>query len=161
MFWVFYPPPPPPPPTPHPLKDNSIALLFPGPPAARDSNDSRVLQFAQIFFDSLGDRKTAQKILKEQAPILHEQADLAARSLEIFRSGAVIVDEVDLILHPLKRYCPVVSWQRAACHSQLRVFGFSTFLQTNRLWTELQSSATSGTNILSRRFSSVFPSLPQ
>lgn len=57
-----------------------------------------------MFFDQLGDRKTAHKILKEQAPLLHEQVDIAVRALEILRAGAVIVDEVDLILHPLRRY---------------------------------------------------------
>jgi hypothetical protein len=78
----------------------------PGP--ARDSDDSRFRLFVESFLDQLGDRKSAAKILKEQAPALHEQADIAARTLEIFRSGAVIVDEVDLILHPLKRYSRAV-----------------------------------------------------
>lgn len=71
---------------------------------ARDSNDSRALRFAEMFFDQLGDRKTAHKVLKEQAPLLHEQVDIAVRALEILRAGAVIVDEVDMILHPLRRY---------------------------------------------------------
>ncbi|KNC75779.1 hypothetical protein SARC_11702, partial [Sphaeroforma arctica JP610] len=70
--------------------------------AVRDSSDSRVRQFAEMFMDPLGDRKSAAKTLSVEGPKLHEQADLAVRTLEIFRQGTVIVDEVDLILHPLK-----------------------------------------------------------
>jgi len=47
-------------------------------------------------------QKPARLALWEMVPQLREQAEICIRVLDILKAGSLIIDEVDLVLHPLK-----------------------------------------------------------